>query len=142
MVVAVINAATFVLPSSKRTLAIAPSVASDTSTASTPDTLLSARFTIGPQSSQVALATFSVTVCSAAKAAPLASRDAVRAIRGKVFIRNSLRLGSEEEPRCIGKAHGDDDQNRCDPKAYLGVAMGRRTRAVGPSMHSAALGLR
>lgn len=67
MVVAVISAATFAWLSSKRTLAIVAPLASETSTSSTPGTLLRARFTIGPQSSQVALATFKVTVCSAAR---------------------------------------------------------------------------
>src|SRR6516165_4539405 len=58
--------ATLATASSKVTVATAPALASLTSTALTPETRNSVLFTIGPQSSQVALSTFSTTIFSAA----------------------------------------------------------------------------
>src|SRR5260370_5922425 len=118
--------------SSKRALAKAASSFSVIWTSTTPGTRLSARLTIGPHSSQVALATLSVTVRSVAAAMLADNRIAASAASGRIFM-DGLRdwLGIEKEASRVGKAHTDNDNDRRHPHADLGEAARRRPSAVG-----------
>src|SRR6266851_474100 len=118
--------------SSNRTFAMAASSFSVIWTSSTPGTRLSARLTIGPHSSQVALATLSATVRSAAKAMLADSRIAASAASGSIFMDDLLGwLGIEKEASRIGEAHSDGNDDGCDPQADLGHSARRRPSAVG-----------
>src|SRR5262249_49109549 len=116
---------TSVTPSSNMTVATAPvsALASAIWTVFTPQTRASVFFTIGPQSSQVALSTLSTTVLSAARAVQGEStRARVAAVARCLSISYLLwfRDWSEEQGCEFRETERDDDKDGGGPKTDLG----------------------